>query len=176
MKEIPTLNKLLLTGTPLQNNIKELWSLLNFLMPMLFNEVDTFQALLALEDMEVNNSVNLLLENSNNFTIYVFLFIFKQDNQRIVEEEQSCNIISSIHQVLRPFMLRRLKKDVLEDIVPKKELNVYCHLTPLQVELYKYSIDLTIKRKETKLDPYEVRDILLNKYALLHFYMLLSYF
>ena len=37
-------NRLLLTGTPLQNNLTELWSLLNFLLPSIFDDLDSFQA------------------------------------------------------------------------------------------------------------------------------------
>ena len=37
-------NRLLLTGTPLQNNLTELWSLLNFLLPSIFDDLDAFQA------------------------------------------------------------------------------------------------------------------------------------
>lgn len=39
LKRLPTDNKLLLTGTPLQNNLAELWSLLNFLLPEVFDDL-----------------------------------------------------------------------------------------------------------------------------------------
>lgn len=44
---------MLLTGTPIQNNLTELWSLLHFLMPQIFNKIETFSTLFALEDLEV---------------------------------------------------------------------------------------------------------------------------
>ena len=37
VREFRTANRLLLTGTPLQNNLHELWALLNFLLPDVFN-------------------------------------------------------------------------------------------------------------------------------------------
>ena len=37
VREFRTTNRLLLTGTPLQNNLHELWALLNFLLPDVFN-------------------------------------------------------------------------------------------------------------------------------------------
>lgn len=40
VREFKTTNRLLLTGTPLQNNLHELWSLLNFLLPDVFNSSD----------------------------------------------------------------------------------------------------------------------------------------
>jgi len=41
-RSIPSIRRLLLTGTPLQNNVSELWSLLNFLMPQLFSSREDF--------------------------------------------------------------------------------------------------------------------------------------
>lgn len=46
-------NRLILSGTPIQNDLTELWSLLNFLMPHIFNKIDTFSTLLGLKDMNV---------------------------------------------------------------------------------------------------------------------------
>ncbi|KNC49139.1 uncharacterized protein AMSG_11850 [Thecamonas trahens ATCC 50062] len=43
LKAFPAANRLLLTGTPLQNSLAELWSLLNFLLPALFDDVDAFE-------------------------------------------------------------------------------------------------------------------------------------
>lgn len=40
LREFETNNRLLLTGTPLQNNLHELWALLNFLLPDVFNSSD----------------------------------------------------------------------------------------------------------------------------------------
>jgi len=40
VREFKSANRLLLTGTPLQNNLHELWALLNFLLPDVFNSAD----------------------------------------------------------------------------------------------------------------------------------------
>lgn len=61
-----------------------------------------------------------------------------------MKQEEKDNIISTIHQVLKPFMLRRLKKDVLSDNVPKKELHVFCPLSELQRSLYSFVIEKNI--------------------------------
>ncbi|XP_018333272.1 lymphoid-specific helicase-like isoform X2 [Agrilus planipennis] len=116
---LTTVNKLLLTGTPLQNSLIELWALLNFLLPHIFTDMDTFASLLMLEDV---------------------------DNGKIVQEEEKNNVISTIHKVLAPFMLRRLKSDVMTDLVPKKEVLVYCPLTELQRDLYTYIIQKNIAK------------------------------
>ena len=44
---LPTDNKLLLTGTPLQNNLAELWSLLNFLLPEVFDDLKRYGAMIT---------------------------------------------------------------------------------------------------------------------------------
>ena len=43
LKMFDSANRLLLTGTPLQNNLSELWSLLSFLMPQIFDDLESFQ-------------------------------------------------------------------------------------------------------------------------------------
>lgn len=48
LKMLPTDNKLLLTGTPLQNNLAELWSLLNFLLPEVFDDLKRYGAMCSL--------------------------------------------------------------------------------------------------------------------------------
>jgi SWI/SNF-related matrix-associated actin-dependent regulator of chromatin subfamily A member 5 len=48
MRKFRTTHRILLTGTPLQNNLKELWALLNFLMPKLFDSAQEFKDLFTL--------------------------------------------------------------------------------------------------------------------------------
>lgn len=136
LRSLSSSNRLLLTGTPIHNNITELWALLNFLMPHIFNHVDTFASLLMLEDMK--------------------------DENKLIEAEEKTNFITTLHKVLEPFVLRRLKKDVLGDIVPKKELNIYCPLTKLQHDLYNYVINknmamLLRNKEDAPLPPRRIR-------------------
>jgi SNF2 family DNA or RNA helicase len=50
--------RLLLTGTPLQNNLAELWSLLNFLLPKVFNSCDDFEKWFAMPIGRLQNEKN----------------------------------------------------------------------------------------------------------------------
>lgn len=50
VRNIKTEFRLLITGTPLQNNLRELWALLNFLMPDIFGDADQFDAWFSLSD------------------------------------------------------------------------------------------------------------------------------
>ncbi|CAL1532750.1 unnamed protein product, partial [Lymnaea stagnalis] len=114
-------HRLLLTGTPLQNNLSELWSLLNFLLPEIFDDLGSFESWF---DINFINGV--------------------ESNEKIVHQEQSNNILSMLHQILSPFMLRRLKSDVDLKIPPKKEIIVYAPLTQLQKDFYTAVVDKSI--------------------------------
>ncbi|CAH1773358.1 unnamed protein product [Owenia fusiformis] len=122
LKMYRSTHRLLLTGTPLQNNLSELWSLLNFLLPEIFDDLGSFQAWFC--DLEYLQSSEAAKE--------------------IVEEEERKNVLAMMHQILKPFMLRRLKTDVCLAIPPKKEVIVYAPLTTLQQQFYRTTIDRTI--------------------------------
>ncbi|KAH8556185.1 SNF2 family N-terminal domain-containing protein [Umbelopsis sp. PMI_123] len=105
--------RLILTGTPLQNNLPELWALLNFILPKIFNSVKSFE--------EWFNTP--------------FSSQGVQDKVELNEEEQLL-IIKRLHKVLRPFLLRRLKKDVESELPDKIERVIKCKLSALQTKLY----------------------------------------
>jgi ATP-dependent DNA helicase len=107
---------LLITGTPLQNNLAELWSLLNFLMPDIFDELDAFESWFdfsALKDKEAGHRQILVGERKNQ-------------------------IVSSLHAILKPFLLRRVKADVEAALPKKREYILYAPLTLEQRELYRH--------------------------------------
>ncbi|KZO99381.1 hypothetical protein CALVIDRAFT_534356 [Calocera viscosa TUFC12733] len=108
-------NRLILTGTPLQNNLAELWSLLNFILPDVFDDLDAFQQWFDFDEITSAPS----------------------DSAATLSSEQTAQIVNSLHDILKPFLLRRLKTDVEIDLPPKKEYVLYAPLTQLQSELYK---------------------------------------
>ncbi|KHJ92260.1 protein, SNF2 family [Oesophagostomum dentatum] len=101
VREIKSKNRLLITGTPLQNNLHELWALLNFLLPDMFSSSEDFDSWFT------DGSV------LGNF-----------------------DIISRLHKVLQPFLLRRIKSDVEKSLLPKKEVKIYVGLSKMQREWY----------------------------------------
>ena len=107
LKLLQAENRLLLTGTPLQNNLSELWSLLNFILPSVFDDLDSFQT----------------------------WFDFSGSKDEIIANEKEGQVLNKLHQILKPFVLRRLK-DVELDIPPKTEVQVYAIMTEKQKELY----------------------------------------
>ncbi|XP_043525884.1 lymphoid-specific helicase-like [Frieseomelitta varia] len=114
LKICKSMNRLLLTGTPLQNNLAELWSLLNFLLPEIFDDLAVFESWFNAKDHQGDEATKKFLK---------------------LEEEK--RILSILREILQPFLLRREKSDVCLDIPPKKELIVYAPLTELQHNLYK---------------------------------------
>ncbi|XP_061386788.1 chromatin-remodeling ATPase INO80 [Musca vetustissima] len=101
-------NRLLLSGTPIQNSMAELWALLHFIMPTLFDSHDEFNEWFS-KDIESH-----------------------AENKTGIDEKQ----ISRLHMILKPFMLRRIKKDVENELSDKIEIMVYCPLTIRQKLLY----------------------------------------
>lgn len=109
--------RLILTGTPLQNNLSELWAMLNFVLPNIFKSVKTF-----------DEWFNTPFANTGG-----------QDKMELNEEEQIL-VIRRLHKVLRPFLLRRLKKDVEKDLPDKTEKVIKCKFSALQTRLYKQMV------------------------------------
>ena len=106
-------HRLLLTGTPLQNKLPELWALLNFLLPSIFKSCNTFEQWFNAPFATTGEKVEL-------------------------NEEETILIIRRLHKVLRPFLLRRLKKEVESQLPDKVEYIVKCEMSGLQKVLYKH--------------------------------------
>ncbi|ODA79015.1 hypothetical protein RJ55_04605 [Drechmeria coniospora] len=102
-------NRLLLTGTPIQNNMQELWALLHFIMPSLFDSHDEFSEWFS-KDIESH----------------------AQSNTKLNEDQ-----LKRLHMILKPFMLRRVKKHVQKELGDKIELDVFCDLTYRQRAYYR---------------------------------------
>jgi helicase SWR1 len=122
-----THSRLLLTGTPLQNNLTELWSLLFFLMPP-ENGEGGFADLKEFHDW-FHKPESQILESG-----------------REQMDEEARAIISKLHKVLRPYLLRRLKADVEKQMPAKYEHVEFCRLSKRQRELY----DGFLSRSETR--------------------------
>ncbi|KAL3680093.1 hypothetical protein R1sor_023049 [Riccia sorocarpa] len=100
--------RILLTGTPLQNDLMELWSLMHFLMPHVFQSHQEFRDWFS-------NPITGMVEG-----------------QELINKE----VVDRLHNVLRPFLLRRLKKDVEKQLPQKYEHVINCRLSKRQRNLY----------------------------------------
>lgn len=114
-----THSRLLLTGTPLQNNLSELWSLLFFLMPEEDEQGEyKFKDLKSFQDM-FKRPVDQILEHGRD----------------AMDEEGKLNV-EQLHKILRPHLLRRMKADVEKQMPKKYEHIVPCRLSKRQRQLY----------------------------------------
>ncbi|XP_044153076.1 lymphoid-specific helicase [Bufo gargarizans] len=120
LKQFRSDNKLLLTGTPLQNNLAELWSLLNFLLPDVFDDLKSFESWFDITGIS-------------------------QNAEDVVAMEREQNVLHMLHQILTPFLLRRLKNDVALEVPPKREVVVYAPLTKKQETFYTAIVNRTIE-------------------------------
>ncbi|KAL0212280.1 hypothetical protein RCL1_005906 [Eukaryota sp. TZLM3-RCL] len=102
-------NRLLLTGTPIQNSMTELWSLLHFIMPTLFDSHEEFGEWFS-------KGIEASAEQGN-----------------IDTETQH---LRRLHLILKPFMLRREKKDVESELTAKVEVVIKCDLSHRQQSMY----------------------------------------
>jgi ATP-dependent helicase STH1/SNF2 len=118
-----TKRRILLTGTPLQNNLPELWALLNFLLPTIFNSVESFDQWFSSPFDQFKSKIGGPDDN-------------QAENAGLNGEERAL-IINRLHELLRPFMLRRLKSDVMHSLPEKTEIVLRTPLSSWQVAMYK---------------------------------------
>lgn len=113
VKQVKANHRLLLSGTPIQNSVLELWSLFDFLMPGFLGTEKQFIALYSKP-------------------------IVASRDPRATSQDQERGVLAmeALHRQVLPFVLRRLKEDVLQDLPPKIIQDVSVDLSPLQVKLY----------------------------------------
>ncbi|KAJ7899243.1 SNF2 family N-terminal domain-containing protein, partial [Mycena olivaceomarginata] len=108
IKRYSSAGRMVLTGTPLHNNLAELWSLLNFILPDIFSDVDAFQEWFSLPRMSA-----------------------------LLPSARMGRFVGTLHAILQPFLLRRMKVDVLGPLLPpKKSYVLYARLSARQREAY----------------------------------------
>ncbi|KAG8895645.1 hypothetical protein FRC00_007177, partial [Tulasnella sp. 408] len=108
--------RMLITGTPLQNNLQELFALLNFICPEIFSDYSDLDS-----------------------------FLHKGDAEGEAQEEASAKVVAALHKILRPFLLRRVKSDVEKSLLPKKEINIYVGLSEMQRKWYRSVLEKDIE-------------------------------
>lgn len=113
IKQLKANHRLILSGTPIQNNVLELWSLFDFLMPGFLGTEKQFSAKFARP-----------------------ILMARDPKSSPKEQEAGALAMESLHRQALPFLLRRLKEDVLQDLPPKITQDYYCDLSTIQEQLY----------------------------------------
>lgn len=126
VKRLASNHRLILSGTPIQNNVLELWSLFDFLMPGFLGTEKVFL---------------------DRFAKPIAASRFSKSSSK--EQEAGALAIEALHKQVLPFLLRRLKEEVLDDLPPKIIQNYYCDLSDLQKKLFD---DFAKKERKTLAD------------------------
>lgn len=113
VKQLKAEHRLILSGTPIQNNVLELWSLFDFLMPGFLGTERQFQA-----------------------TYGKPLLAAKDSKCSAKDAEAGVLAMEALHKQVMPFLLRRTKDEVLADLPEKIIQDRYCDLSPIQLRLY----------------------------------------
>lgn len=109
IKTLTSRYRMALTGTPIENRLSELWSIMDFLNPGYLGSLSSF----------------------------------KRKYQKPIEQRGHKQTLENLHQLTRPFLLRRLKTDqsIIQDLPEKIEIKEFCDLTRVQRKLYQDALD-----------------------------------
>lgn len=148
LRGFTTLHKVILSGTPLQNNLHELWALLNFISPLIFNVPEDFVGLVrgeipegsriepSLQGEQIGEeSVTIEVNEDMSETTEVTTEVLTTQPTSVTSTTDE-SVAAKMHDVLKLFILRREKKDV-ESLPAKREYLINCGMTTLQRMLYK---------------------------------------
>ncbi|MCB5287393.1 MAG: DEAD/DEAH box helicase [Candidatus Cloacimonetes bacterium] len=109
IKKLKSNHRLALSGTPIENNLTELWSIMDFLMPGYLGTLKRFK-----------------------------------DLYLSPEDDRAAKL--SLHRAVSPFLLRRIKKEVLLELPDKQEQTSWCKMSTVQEKLYLQILD-TVQKK-----------------------------
>jgi len=111
VKAIRARQRLVLTGTPLENSVLDLWSIFDFLMPGYLGTAQDF----------------------------------RERYEQPITRDKDARTQARLARRLRPFLLRRLKKEVAADLPPKIEQLSFCELTADQRAVYQQIVEASRK-------------------------------
>ncbi|KAJ3734029.1 SNF2 family N-terminal domain-containing protein [Lentinula guzmanii] len=163
VREFASRGRLLITGTPLQNSLEELWALLNFIAPEIFVSFSDLDLFLNKDDAPTatitNTDASMDVDASEKDSTAMEVDNIEieetpgEGQQRVAQgkqkeqteqEKKSQKVVEALHKILRPFLLRRVKADVEKGLLPKKEINIYVPLTPMQRRWYRSVLEKDI--------------------------------
>ena len=113
IRQLRSQHRLILSGTPIQNNVRDIWCLFDFLMPGYLQTYDVFR-----------KTVELPILKSRHV------------NANKKQREAGAMVLSELHKKVLPFIIRRTKEQVLTELPPKIITDIQSDLSDLQLNLY----------------------------------------
>ena len=111
VRQLQSAARFTLTGTPVENSVKDIWSIFAFTLPGYLPILDDFQER------------------------------FVKPLAKATEPKQSAALMERLRRLIRPHILRRTKREVAKDLPEKIEKVLWCELTPMQKQLYQRLLD-----------------------------------
>ncbi|KAI3653212.1 hypothetical protein MP228_002637 [Amoeboaphelidium protococcarum] len=136
IKQLRADHRLILSGTPVQNNVLELWSLFDFLMPGFLGSEEQFRDKYAKPILAMKSFSMSHFDDDGKASKSSAKRSKKRASTDDKVEERGILALESLHKLVLPFLLRRLKEDVLHDLPPKIIQDYPCELTDLQRMIY----------------------------------------
>ena len=122
--------KLCLTGTPIQNNVIELWSIFDFLLPSYLDSVQNFK---------------------KRYRELLNLSFLNLDFSKVALNDSQQQVLADLHKRVLPFILRRDKRGVLKDLPDKIIQDYPCRMSGIQLQLYR-ELEATSQHLEQSAD------------------------
>jgi len=116
-KQLLTPHRIILSGTPMQNNLTELWSLFDFVFPGRLGTLPVFQT---------------------QFAVPINIGGYANATNIQVQTAYKCAVV--LRDLINPYLLRRMKNDVAADLPRKSEQVLFCKLTSVQRKAYEQFI------------------------------------
>jgi len=128
LRRLQAQHRLILSGTPVQNHVMELWSLFDFLMPGFLGTERVFQEKFGKPILASRNAKTSKEQEAGKAVL--------TKNQRRANTIEGTLALEALHKQILPFLLRRMKDDVLDDLPPKIIQDYECEMSPLQKAMY----------------------------------------
>lgn len=113
--QFETCHRLILSGTPIQNDLTELWSLMNFVFPNKLGSLDSFM-----------KSLGMAIKKGG----------YSHATEQEIQDSFNCSVV--LRDLIKPYLLRRTKDEIKNNLSlpPKNEQVLFCKLTDIQKQYY----------------------------------------